>query len=284
MPIEAPANDEGEGPLKYTTRKGFYAMNVQGVCDADCRVLYWSMLYPGSTHDSFAWSTDPLWVKSLSPEDGLDFDALRCSGYYMVGDEAYTVSPTLAGPWPARTCKDENRDARLAYNYYHSAARITIERTFGQLTSRYLILRRPYAGKLEATDYAPGIKLTFGVCVKLHNLAVERGTYKKLTYHDADVTGIQESGARAGERRANHRGAFEAVSHHTLLSSEDPELNGDDGLPAWWDDEEGGSEYDPAYLHQKTKGARHQTACGPRSAATDEFKAMGVLRPTAVHW
>ena len=48
----------------------------------------------------------------------------------------------------------------------------------------------PYAGKLEATDYAPGIKLTFGVCVKLHNLAVERGTYKKLT---AGVSVVREA-------------------------------------------------------------------------------------------
>jgi hypothetical protein len=262
-------------------------MNVQGVCDADCRILYWSMLYPGSTHDSFAWSTDPVWRKFMSTDEGEVFGTLSSMGYHMVGDEAYTASHTLATPWPARTCKGEHLESRMAYNYYHSSARITIERTFGQLTRRFLILKRPYNGSLVATDGAPGIKLVFGVCVKLHNLGVERGTYRKVTYHDTDVTGLVEGGGRTGEQRVNHRGAFERVVDHPLLTSEDSNLNGEEALPAWFDDEGDGAEmsdYDPAYLQQQSKGARHSTASGPRTRKTQEFATMGVLRPTKKHW
>ena len=77
---------------------------------------------------------------------------------------------TLATPWTARSCKTADpavNDARIAYNYYHSSARITIERTFGQLTRRFLVLKRPYLGRIESTAHASGLLLLLRVCVKL---------------------------------------------------------------------------------------------------------------------
>ena len=58
---------------------------------------------------------------------------------------------------------------------------------------------------VQPTEYAVGIKLVVDVCVKLHNLAVDRGTYRKLTYHDSDVSGEYESAGRAGARRQSPR-------------------------------------------------------------------------------
>ena len=264
-------------------------MNMQAVCDADCRVRYWSMKCPGSTHDSFAWGHDDFMKGVLGEREGALFRRMRAAGYHLVGDEAYTPEHTLATPWPARTCVGKDRESRLAYNYYHSAARITIERTFGQLTKRYLILKRPFNGGLEATQYAPGLLLVVGVCVKLHNLAVDRGTYRKVTYHGPDISGEYESAGRAGMRRRNHADREGSVAVHTLLTSADDFLDGEEAhanvFPA-------GHEYahitdwDDDYVSKMGKGGRRTQECDVRQDKTKEFKdaVPPVLRPRMVHW
>ena len=169
IPIQSPANAGAEGPRKFFTRKGFYAWNVQAVCDADARITHFSMIMPGSTHDSFAWQRDPL--HTVVSRGGERYDQLVMAEHYLVGDEAYTTGETLATPWTARACRAASSarmaDARMAYNYYHSAARITVERAFGQLTRRWMLLKRPYSGRIECTKHAPGLLLVLRVCVKL---------------------------------------------------------------------------------------------------------------------
>ena len=164
LPIESPQNEGGEGPRKYFTRKGFYAWNVQAVCDAHARITYFSMDYAGSTHDSLAFSMcDVAQTKILMRGDV--YSMLVSNGYHLVGDEAYTAGHTLSTPWTGRAC--HGIPSRLAYNYYHSAARITIERAFGQLTKRYLILKRPFQGSVVCGHHAPGLLRVLRVCVKL---------------------------------------------------------------------------------------------------------------------
>ncbi|XP_069105076.1 putative nuclease HARBI1 [Argopecten irradians] len=48
IPIETPSTDE----YHYVCRKGFHALNIQGVCDAKLKFLYIVAKWPGSTHDS----------------------------------------------------------------------------------------------------------------------------------------------------------------------------------------------------------------------------------------
>lgn len=173
VPITAPANEPGAGAAKYFTRKGFFALNLQGVCDSEARITYFSMKFVGSTHDSYAWSRDSLARRVASGGDAFEF--LSTHGYHLIGDEAYTAGATFATPWSSRSCKDPaSREERLAYNYYHSAARITIERTFGQLTKRFLLLKRPFSGDLEQTPHAPGLLLVVRCCVKLVRTAACR--------------------------------------------------------------------------------------------------------------
>ncbi|KAL1443797.1 hypothetical protein MTO96_045826, partial [Rhipicephalus appendiculatus] len=45
----------------FTTRKGYYALNVMIVCDADLRILVIDPRFPGSCHDSWVWRHNPLW-------------------------------------------------------------------------------------------------------------------------------------------------------------------------------------------------------------------------------
>ena len=194
--------------------------------------------------------------------------------------------------WSGRSCEGEARQSRLAYNYYHSSARITIERTFGQLCRRFLILKRPYGGELVQTEYAPGLLLILRCCVKLHNMGVDRGRYGKAMVHTPDLTGKPDHGTRA--RQANHRGEFDNVAAHTLLTSPNHWLHGDEAngnaFPAGerYKTPDGvehqPSLYDPEYLRQQGAGHRKSDDCATRLATTQHMKAMQVQRPTAVHW
>eukprot|EP00966_Prymnesium_polylepis_P225361 5212705-Prymnesium_polylepis.1 len=121
------------------------------------------------------------------------------------------------GPWPGDNL-DANKDT---FNYYQSRTRsrraaacarahadvpahpnpqhghtrarralrrITIERSFGILTKRFLVLKRPYGGKLK------NVALLVEVCMKLHNLVIDAGELD-LAVHSSDVTGQPDNDA-----------------------------------------------------------------------------------------
>eukprot|EP00966_Prymnesium_polylepis_P178464 4133370-Prymnesium_polylepis.1 len=44
--------------------------------------------------------------------------------YYLIGDDAYPASHTLAVPWPGKWPSDS---PQVAYNYHHSQARMAVE-------------------------------------------------------------------------------------------------------------------------------------------------------------
>ena len=64
-------------------RKGFYALNVQAICDKSRRVLWMSAGHKGSTHDSTAFLETQLF-KILKENS----DWLHDKGYFLVGDSA----------------------------------------------------------------------------------------------------------------------------------------------------------------------------------------------------
>ena len=282
LPIEKPANVEGDGAARYFTRKGFFAWNVQAVCDADARFTHVSMLCVGSTHDSLAWSKDPLARRMAL--GGSVHTSLVIEGYHLVGDEAYSTAHTLSTPWTGRSAKGDA--GRLAYNYYHSSARITIERAFGQLTRRWLILKRPYTGRLDATEHAPGLLRILRVCMKLHNRAVDTGTYRKLTLHPTDVTGRSDH-PDLHPPRMNHRGVHEGVAGHTLMSSDNPWLTGDEAASAWFPPGHPDHDprlWDPVFVAQAQAGHTLKHDCAPRRETTAWMAKKEIKRPTRVHW
>jgi hypothetical protein len=148
IPIECPrwGRDFGPAmpafnPLSYYCRKGFYAVNVQAcafaerlfvdrppptlphvlalwqaICDAYCRFTYASIQTPGTTHDSLAFSLsgvhDTLTRGTLAEQ-------LARENYYIVVDQAYTVTPTTMGPWYGDSL-EANKDT---FNYYQSRTR-----------------------------------------------------------------------------------------------------------------------------------------------------------------
>jgi DDE superfamily endonuclease len=138
--IPLPSVKDCDYPLSYMNRKGFPAINAQGIADANAKCIHLSMLTPGSTHDSTAWAITPLSVEwaancMADPRTGRRF--------WISDDDAYGATCNQLCPWPGtglRT-RDPYKDS---FNYHLSGGnRNVVERLFGQVYQRWGILWRP---------------------------------------------------------------------------------------------------------------------------------------------
>ena len=101
-----------------------FGINVQAICDANLRFLYFGVCAPGGCNDSRALRKCTKlckWIDTL-PED-----------YYIIGDNAYALSNRLLIPFRGK--KKRQRYERT-YNFYLSQLRIRIEMAFGRLTMK----------------------------------------------------------------------------------------------------------------------------------------------------
>ena len=121
-------------------------------------------------------------------------------------------------------------------------------------------------------------------------MAVDRGTYRKLTYHPTDISGRHEfeHGKHAPDnQRRNHLGQEDTVAAHTLLASENPWLTGAEAEAAWYPPghpKHDPALYDPEFLQQAQAGHTKSDDCAPRRATTAWMAAQNIVRPTPVHW
>ena len=121
-------------PSSYYSQKGFYALNVQVVCDRKKRVLYRSIRSRGAEHDSTSFK-DCSFYKHLQDRWMYFYDR----GFYLIGDSAYALRSFLITPYDNAmhgTAEDD-------FNFFHSSSRICIECTFGEIDMRWGILWRP---------------------------------------------------------------------------------------------------------------------------------------------
>jgi hypothetical protein len=120
-------------PGNYYCRKGFYALNVQAICDRNKRFLWCSTGHKGGTHDSRAFFETNLYdlMESLSED-------LKEQGLYLAGDSAYALAVFLLTPFN----NPGPKSIEDAFNFYHSSSRIFIECAFGELVMRWGIFWR----------------------------------------------------------------------------------------------------------------------------------------------
>ncbi|PFX34826.1 Uncharacterized protein K02A2.6 [Stylophora pistillata] len=83
---------------------------------------------------------------------------------YLVGDSAYPQVPWLTKPFPEGTRDPEEQ----TFNKELSRARVTVERAFGILKSRWRVLQKRFDSPLEFA-----IKCTVA-CIELHNICVDQ--------------------------------------------------------------------------------------------------------------
>eukprot|EP00644_Phytophthora_capsici_P018797 jgi/Phyca11/132225/e_gw1.143.13.1 len=131
-----------------------YGINVQAMCDASCKFTGYSFNSPGKVSDSVALKKWRICT---------DFEKLPF-GYFVIGDNAYTLAPSMLVPFTKPEIKSpEHSD----YNFYLSQLRIRIEMAFGLLVNKWRIFQRALV-----VDYVH-TGLVIKTCMKLHNYCVD---------------------------------------------------------------------------------------------------------------
>jgi hypothetical protein len=124
--IDAPTKKESpNGRGFYSGNKKGFGVNVQAVCDANCKVIAFCCKHSGSTNDCQAFETSGL--KALN--------RLLPFPYHWNGDAAYTLTESMMIPYPGVNLHETDPDKEW-FNFWHSQIRITIERTFGIFIQR----------------------------------------------------------------------------------------------------------------------------------------------------
>ena len=156
--MRCPFLSKADDPGNYFSRKGFFALNVQAICDSKKRFLWASPWHQGSSHDSSAFNETGL--SSLLDELTAELEKL---GLFLVGDSAHNMKPTLLTPFlDALSQSDED-----AFNFWLSNSRITIECAFGELIMRWGLFWRT----LKFSLYSAGDIIK--AAMLLHNFLVD---------------------------------------------------------------------------------------------------------------
>lgn len=140
----------------FCGRKHKFGLNLQGTCDSECRFLDVCIKHPASTSDFLSFTTSALYRK-LEQKDFI------APGLCLFGDAAYTNGRYFATPY-----KNVSSGTKDDYNFYHSQLRIRIECTFGQLVSRWGILRRALPARMGIMKMTHLVKC---LC-QLHNYCI----------------------------------------------------------------------------------------------------------------
>lgn len=163
VPIKSPGGHNAE---IYRCRKGFFSINVMGVCNAELKFTSLVVNWPGSAHDSRIFLSSRL------------CQSLEGGGYqgYLLGDSGYGCQTFLMTPVLSPASIRERN-----YNEAHVKTRNVIERAFGVWKKRFAVLSVPIRTKIETT------KNIILACAVLHNIAINN----KLPLPDQDGIEIE---------------------------------------------------------------------------------------------
>ncbi|CAM9584259.1 unnamed protein product, partial [Ectocarpus sp. 8 AP-2014] len=146
--------DTPEPNTHFSGHKKGFGMNFQGICEAQYRIIAWTMNCPGSQNDrtAFKFSGFDKILKDLPP------------GHFILGDAAYPASDRVLVPFPG-TSLSISQDA---FNFFQSQCRMAIEQAFGIMVRRCGVLWRPMEFR---TARVISIKNSV---VRLHNFCRDR--------------------------------------------------------------------------------------------------------------
>ena len=152
VPIIAPSENE---PV-YVSRKGYHAINVQGIMNAELVFTNVVARWPGSTHDSFILLNSAVYT---------NFETGQYADGRLLGDSGYSCKPWLLIP----KLNPQTR-AERAYRA-HIKTRNVIERGFGVWKMRFRCLHKS-AGHLSFSPRRCANVII--ATARLHNKCVRR--------------------------------------------------------------------------------------------------------------
>ena len=172
--IRQPSQDDVQNASNYYNRKGFHALNMQAICDASRRFIWYCCKSAGSTHDSTAFVSTVLYDRLKT---GLL--NLAATGYFLIGDEAYALDDFIMVPFSG-TDLEEFKDS---FNYYASQLRINIECAFGMLVNKWRILTAALPYKMFNNI------MVIRTCLHLHNYCIDESIRQGRYDDSAKVEG-----------------------------------------------------------------------------------------------
>jgi hypothetical protein len=173
--IRSPTLAEVSDPGNYYCRKGFFALNVQAICDHAKKFLWCYTSNKGSTHDSVAFTNSRLYSLLLARNP-----SLQQKGFYLVGDSAYNLTPFLLVPYSTDEIRNGPASAYDSFNFFLSSSRIQIECAFGILVRRWGILWRTLQFDLNKCQRI------IQVCMLLHNHIIDDMQDSDVSREDSD--------------------------------------------------------------------------------------------------
>ncbi|XP_059639204.1 protein ALP1-like [Cornus florida] len=163
--------------LPFRGRKGYTTQNVMAVCDFDIRFTYVLAGWEGSANDSRI-------LKECIGNEAMNFPVPPPGKYYLV-DSGYANKLGYLAPFRGHTYDFQEyrrsrppRGREEVFNHTHSSLRNIIERSFGLLKMRFVILKAmpPYKFSTQV--------LIAMVCCTLHNFI--RNQYQPDDLFDGD--------------------------------------------------------------------------------------------------
>ena len=156
IPIRTPAKEEH----LYVCHKGYHAINVMAVCDADLKFTNLVAKWHGSAHDSAVFNSSMLQVHLETTErEG-----------WLLGDRGYGIQPYLMTPLipeKVSTQAEEN------YQRSHTKTRNVVERSFGVLKQRFRCL--DFSGGIMQFSPSRCCNIIVATAV-LHNMCITDST------------------------------------------------------------------------------------------------------------
>lgn len=148
--IQSPGGDDAE---IFRSRKGFFALNVQTVSDAQLKIRNIVARWPGSVHDQTIFNNSNL---------KRQFEGGRYDKYLLVGDSGYRIQKYLMTKLENTNTRPEN-----LYNESIIRTRNVVERQYGVWKRRFPILSQGIRLRVETA-----MTVIVATAV-LHNIAIE---------------------------------------------------------------------------------------------------------------
>ncbi|XP_043474045.1 uncharacterized protein LOC122506114 [Leptopilina heterotoma] len=148
-----------ENAASYINRKGYYSINMQGICDARRRFIDVFAGCPGSVNDARVWQMSD--IKQESERNNDDYFSRQT---HILGDKIY---PTEFNLLPAYKEYGNLLRVQRHYNSVHARTRQIVERTFALLLSRFRRLKYLFLQNVENAS------LIILACCCLHNICLK---------------------------------------------------------------------------------------------------------------
>ncbi|OWY95811.1 hypothetical protein PHMEG_00034089, partial [Phytophthora megakarya] len=191
--IKTPSRREAGNVRAYFSGHYYHmGLNIQAVCDHECRFIFFAVAAPGSSSDVNAFSRTQLasYVDRLS------------DNRYLIGD-AYTPSEHMLTPIGGVRGKNSASDN---YDFFVSQLRIKIEQAFGRLSNKWRFLKSPI--QLNLRNASKAVMAT----ALLHNYCSDL----------SELVAAEASDSVSEVLAFSVRGSSNAGSHHLYYLPSDP--------------------------------------------------------------